>query len=346
MDPQLQERLMIFGGFIPGGVSLVLLIAAWYIHAFKKSRVDHLEDADDSIDQEDDRGPVASDGPRWMLSLMLLLGFAGADYAANYSFQLWPDGNNYRFVHAIGLIALVGMLEGLVRLPILVAFVFRLLAFGGAFWMLAEGYVPGVFADSPMFVGSAIFAGLAAALVATGADRNSESTPAWVDSITWLVIMGASMPIYLQNHFSIGAMIPAGIIAVLVSVGLCSLIFRDLRLSRGGVTVLVGVMLTMLTGSIIQTGAVNLPGVLLLAISPMVVLIPLRSESGFNRLFARLVVLALVLGSAGALLYWSSQSEQGGEEYDPYADYEAEPTPEPTVEPIPEPIPESGVVDE
>ena len=139
--------------------------------------------------------------------------------------------------------------------------------------------------------------------------------------------MGASMPLYLFNHFSIGAMIPAGVIAVLVSAMLCGLIFRDLRFARGGVTVLVGVMLTMLTGSVIQTGVVSLPAVLLLAISPMVVLIPGGSESGVRRLLVRLVLLSAVLGAAGGMMYWSSQSEQGEEEYDPYAGYESDPSP-------------------
>ena len=137
------KALMLFGGFIPGSIALVFLIAAWYIHAFKKSRVDHLEDAE----ADDGHTLVVSAGPRWVLALMLAVGFAGADYPANGIAELWPDGNNYRFVHAIGLIALVGVLDGLVRLPMLVMFGFRSLAYAGAFWMLAEGYVPGVFTD-------------------------------------------------------------------------------------------------------------------------------------------------------------------------------------------------------
>lgn len=324
MDPELQERLMIYGGFIPGAISLILLIGAWYIHAFKKSRIDHLED-DYENDYEEDEGEerderAVSDGPRWMLALMLMLGFAGADFAANKIFHLWPDSNNYRYTHAIALIALVGMLEGFVRLPMLVAFGFRFLAYGGAFWMLAEGYASTVFGDSATFVGSTLFVALASALVSTGSDRNSEDTPAWVDAITWLVIAGASMPILLANHFSTGAMIPTGIIAVLVSALLTSLIFRDLRLSRGGVTVLVGLMLTMLTGSIIQTGVDNLPAVLLLALSPMVTVVPLKTPSGFRMLVARLILLGVILGSAGAMLYWTHDDGLD----DPYAEYQEE----------------------
>ena len=337
MDPQLQQRLMIYGGLIPGALALVVLLGAWYIHAFKASRVDHTqhEDQDDGVEKR-------ADGPRWVLPILLAVGFAGADYAANDSIQLWPEANNYRFTHAIGLIMLVGVIEGLVRLPMLVGFVLRAVGFGGAFWMLSEGYVPGVFADSSVLLGSAIFAGLAGSLVASASDRNSEDTPAWVDSMSWLVIVGASMPIFLQNHFSTGAMIPAGIIAVLVSAMLTSLVFRDLRLSRGGVTVLVGFVLTMLVGSIIQTGVVNLPAVLLVALSPMVMMVPRVGKSNWRLLGARMVMLAAVLGSSAGLIFMSgSNDSEMGEEGDSYMDYLNDSTSEPEAETMDQPIVDS-----
>lgn len=327
MDPQLQQRLMVFGGFIPGCISLIAMIAVWYIHAFKESRINH--HGQDEHDEE--RTPKA--GPRWMLPLMLLVGFAGADYAASQVFYLWPESNNYRYTHAITLVAFTGVIEGLVRLPVLAAFVSRFLAFGGAFWMLTEGY-PSIFGDTPTFVGSTIFVGLVSALVATASDRVSEETPAWVDAITWLVIAGAAMPIFLQNHFSTGAMIPAGIIAVLVSTLIAGAIFRSLRFARGGVTVLVGLLLTMLAGSIIQTGADYLPSLLLLAAAPMVTVILLKPRPGVQQLFIRLVMLAIILGSAGGLMQWSissNQSDGDGTSIDDgygYEDYESEPTPE------------------
>ncbi len=314
---------MVYGGLIPGAISLVLLLAAWYIHAFKKSRADHLDDdVFDEDEGEEERAVRPATGPRWLLPMLLAGGFAGADFAANDVFHLWPDANNYRFTHAIVLIALVGVVEGLVRLPMLVGFVVRVLGFGGAFWMLAEGYVGSVFVDSAMFVGSAVFAALAGALIASAIDRQSEDTPAWVDSISWLVIAGASMPIFLQNFFSTGAMIPAGIIAVLVSTLIVGLIFRDLRLARGGVTVLVGFVLTMLVGSIIQTGAVNLPAVLLVGLSPMVMVVGGKGMSGFGQLGARLVLLGMILGSSAVLMAYAGDGEAGGDEVDPYAEYE------------------------
>ena len=137
MDPQLQQRLMIFGGFAPGIISLLLLIAAWYIHRRMQSR----------NDKTDGKQSTLKVGPRWVLPIMLALGFIGADIAANYKIHLWPDGNNYRFVHAIFLIAIVGVLEGFFALPLLAAFALRFIAYLGAFWMLAEGYTQTVFGN-------------------------------------------------------------------------------------------------------------------------------------------------------------------------------------------------------
>ncbi|MGV6813973.1 MAG: hypothetical protein ACWA5W_03070, partial [Phycisphaerales bacterium] len=136
------------------------------------------------------------------------------------------------------------------------------------------------------------------------------------------VIAGASMPIFLENRFSTGAMIPAGIIAVLVSALLVGLIFRRVRFSRGSVTVLVGFMLTMLVGSIIQTGVVNIPAVLLLAISPMVLMIPMPDVSGFRQLVCRMVILVAVIGSSAGLTYYSgSGAAAAGESGESYMEY-------------------------
>ena len=318
MNLQLEQRLMIFGGFVPGIISLILLIAAWYIYTRKQSGIDN----ENAVDKR-----TSSVGPRWMLPLMLALGFAGADYAANYTIHFWPDGNNYRFTHAIVLIAIVGIIEGIFTLPILVAFALRFLAYVGAFWMLAEGYTQNVFGNTPTFIGSTLFAGLASAVIATVSDRLSEDNMsqnhrAWVDLIPWIVIAGVAMPVLLKNSFSIGAMIPVGIIAVLISTLITSLIFRSICIARGGVTVLIGFLLTMLVGSIIQTGAVYLPSLLLLALAPMVLLIPLRTSSGIRLLLARIILLVIILGSSIGTMYWfSSTNTQDSDEVDPYADY-------------------------
>lgn len=319
MDPQLQQRLMIFGGLVPGTISILLLLGIWYLHSRKQSQIDKLESGEKC---------ASSVGPRWMLPLMLGLGFAGADYAANYTIHLWPDGNNYRFTHAIILIAIVGIVEGIFALPILAALALRFFAYAGAFWMLAEGYIQMVFGNMPTFVGSTLFAAMACSLIATASDRlcednASQNKKAWVDIITWLVIAAASMLILLKNSFSIGAMIPAGIIAVLTSALIISLLFRSLCIARGGVTVLIGFLFTMLIGSIIQTGTEHLPSLLLLALAPMVTLVPLKTPSGLRFLLARMILLVIILGSSVGTIYWSQNADQqGSDEVDPYADYD------------------------
>ncbi|MEX0876043.1 MAG: hypothetical protein WD114_01170 [Phycisphaerales bacterium] len=326
MDPQLQQRMMIYAGLIPGAVALVLPLAGWYFHAFRASRIDHAEG---------DTPRSAGDGPRWLLPLLLGLGFAGADYAANATLHLWPDGNNYRFTHAIALITLVAVIEGFFRLPLLLAMLLRLLAYAGAFWMLAEGYIDGVFGGPAPFVGWLLVAGIGAMLLATAADRADDphyppeadhaATPGWVDAITWIVIAAGMMPIFYFNNFAIGARMPAGIIAVLTSTLIVSLIFKDLRLSRGGITVLIGLPLTMLTGSFVQTGAAFPPSLVLVALAPCVVLLPMPASSPVRRLLARLILLVVILGSALATLQWS-QAPHPGEDTtdDPYADYPTE----------------------
>lgn len=302
MDPQLQQRLMLLGGFIPGGIAFAALLIAWYIHAFRESRTD--------LDDEDD-ARTPSPGPRWLLPILLAVGVVGADLAVNSKFQLWPDANSYRFPHAITLIALMAVAEGLVALPLLAVFFMRTLAYAGAFWMLAEGYTDTVLAGSTNLVAYTLFAALAAALFATSADRiasrnHHDRTLGWLDAITWILIIAAMMPVLFVNNFGFGAMIPAGIIAVLSSATIVALIFRSFTLTRGGITVLSGFVMMLLTGSLVQTGADNLPSILLITILPLVVLIPLHTPSRIKRLIARVVLVAAV-GGAGVLFAMGPQ---------------------------------------
>ncbi len=294
MDPQLQQRLMLFAGFIPGGIAFAVLLVGWYIHAFRESRTD-LDEADEP------RKP--SPGPRWLLPILLALGVAGADYAINSTFHLWPDDNTYRYTHAIILITLMALAEGLVVLPLFAAFAMRLLAYAGAFWMLTEGFTDTVLGGSTNLVAYTLFAALATALVATGADRNAQRnhhdrTLGWLDAITWILIIGAMMPVLFANHYGAGAMVPGGIIAVLSSAAIVGLIFRAFALTRGGITVLAGFTMMMLTGSLVQVGADNLPSILLITILPLVTLIPLHTPSRIKRLIARVVLIAAVGGTA------------------------------------------------
>lgn len=294
MDPQLQQRLMLFAGFIPGGIAFAALLIAWYIHAFRESRTD-------LVDADEPRMP--SPGPRWLLPILLALGVAGADYAINSTLHLWPDDNTYRYTHAITLIALMAVAEGLVVLPLFAAFVMRLLAYAGAFWMLSEGFTDTVLGGSTNLVAYTLFAALATALVATSADRNAqrnhhERPLGWLDAISWILIIAAMMPVLFANNYAAGAMVPGGMVAVLSSAAIVGLIFRSFSLTRGGITVLAGFTMMMLTGSLVQVGTDNLPSILLITILPLVTLIPLHTTSRIKRIIARVTLIAAVGGTA------------------------------------------------
>ena len=299
MDSQLQQRLMIYAGFIPGAISFILLLSAWYMHALRDSRTD-LDD--------DDTQRAVSPGPRWLLPALIALGIAGAEYAQNYGFKVWPDDNTYRYTHAAVFIALASIAEGLVKLPLIALFAMRLLAYAGAFWMLSEGYTETVLGGSANLIAYTLFAAIATTLIATASDRNAqlnhhERPLGWLDALTWCMIFGATMPVLFENNFALGAMYPAGAISVLVSAALVGLIFRSLSLDRGTITILVGFHMTMLTGVIIQVGLNSLPSVLLVAILPLVTLVPLRTQSRINRLLARFVLIAIVAGAAMTIIH-------------------------------------------
>jgi hypothetical protein len=315
MDPQVQQRMMLYAGLIPGAISFLLMLAAWYLHALRTSKTD--------LDDSEDTQPV-SQGPRWMLPVMLALGVAGADYATNYGVKLWPDDNTYRYIHAILLLALAGVAEGLVRMPVLVAALTRTLAYAGVFWMLTEGYAQTIMGGSANLIAYTLFAALCTATIATAADRSAEHNNhknglGWVDAITWAAIAGAIMPVLLANHFAIGAMLPGGIISVLVSTIMVGLIFRNLSIARGGITVLCGFVMMMIAGSLVQTGADNLPSVLLVASLPLVTLIPQRSHSAIKRLIMRFVFFGAIAGAAMAtihapsLSFWPGNADDQGQ---------------------------------
>lgn len=294
MDPQLQQRMMLYAGLIPGAISFILLLGAWYLHALRASRTD--------LDDPDTQRPV-SDGPRWLMPILLVGGIAGAEYAQNYGFKLWPDDNTYRFTHAAVLIALAAIAEGLVKLPLAAAIALRLLAYAGAFWMLTEGYTQTVLGGSANLIGYTLFAAVATTLVATGIDRNAtrnhhERPLGWLDALSWVLILGVTMPVLFENRFALGAMYPVGAVSVLVSAALVGLIFRSLSLARGGVTLLTGFFMTMLAGSIVQAGVGNLPSVMLVCALPLVLLVPLTTPSRIKRLLARVALIAFVGGAA------------------------------------------------
>lgn len=308
MDPQLQQRIVLYAGLIPGAIALVFMMGAWYLHALGASRLEH-----DQEHEEDGSPRGAGAGPRWVLPLLLAVGVWGADYAINGGFKLWPDSNNDRLPHAAALLAMVGLIEGLARLPLLLGVLIRFIAYGAVFWILAEGYTDTVLGGRGNLIASTLFAGLAATLIATSADRISEGGEqqrgghehgaggqglGWLDSLSWILILGAAMPVFVQNNYAQGGMYTPGLISVLTSTLIVGLVFRSVSIARGGVTFVVGFVLMMLTGNIVQAGVNSLPSVLLAGSLALVMLIPMRDPSAARRLLARLALVALVGGAA------------------------------------------------
>lgn len=293
---------MLFAGFIPAGISFAILLSAWYLHALRASKTD--------FDDPNQPRPI-SDGPRWLMPILLALGVAGADYAINDTFQLWPDSNNDRLPHAAALLALAALIEGLVKLPLLLAALVRAIAYAGVFWMLSEGYTDTVLGGSGNLVAYTLLAALTTSLIATAADTstlhiNPHRRLGWVDAASWIIVLAAIMPVLFKNNYAQGGMFPAGIISVLASALIVGLIFRAFSLANGGITFIVGFILMMLTGTIVQAGVNTMPAVLLAASLPLIMLIPLSITSGTRLLLTRAVLIATV-GGLAALLAFSPQ---------------------------------------
>lgn len=294
MDTQLQQRLMLFAGFIPGGIAFAMLLVAWYLHALRASKTD-LDD--------DDQPRAITPGPRWLLPILLAIGVGGADFAISDTFQIWPDSNNDRMFHAAILLALACIIEGLVLLPLLLSTLLRFTAYAAVFWMLSEGYTDTILGGSANLIAYTLFAALTTTLIATAADRTTQQTNqdrrlGWVDTLCWLLIVIAAMPVFVLNNYASGGMFPAGVISVLTSAIIVGLIFRSFSIARGGVTFIVGFLLMMLTGTIVQAGPSSWPSVLIAASLPLIMLIPLHTPSGVKRVLVRLVFIAVVAGAA------------------------------------------------
>ena len=321
MDPQVQQALMLWGGLIPGAVSFVLLLGAWYLH----TRAEALRDDPETEQDGDERGARPKDGPRWLLPLLLFGGFLGANSAQYASIPWWPADNTYRLPHALAIVALLGFVEGLVRLPALVAFVLRALVYGAVFWVLAWGY-----RDNTMIFGSVwdfggywALAALGAALLASAHEAPSSKTRGWVDSGLWILVLGGAMPTLFFNGYATGAMVLGGVLSVLGAAAVVGLICGPLRLSRGGVTTLVGVALVMAIGASVHSGLNSLPAGLLLIGAVGAGTVAPRCTKSLPTLVTRGVIAALFLGAAAALAHHAQSAiESGGSDtYDPYSEY-------------------------
>ena len=310
MDPQLLLWLTLLGGVLPGAIALVTLFLLWMWHAHR-SNMKELESAD----------AVVSDGPRWLLPVLLALGAIACDLVINSGMQIWPRSATERYVHVFLLLGLVGFAEGLYRWPAVVVLIARAMGYAAAVWMLAGPYV-----QSEILTNQELIAWMALAAVGGGAlahhtDHAFENTKAWHAGLVLIIAFAGLMPILFATGWATGPMMLIGVIGVLVNVSIVGLIFQRVRVSRGGVSVLVGMLIALLVGSGIQNEPDSIPTLALLMLLPLAASVPGRDR--FASLLTRVGAVVLLLGIVGAMVQWQNNIELAADPQseDPYADY-------------------------
>ncbi|CAE7759442.1 unnamed protein product [Symbiodinium sp. CCMP2592] len=323
MDPQVQQQLMIWGGAFPAGLAIVTLLIFWSIHTRKAMWSDG-----DEHDEQASAKPTKP-GPVWLMPLLIATGFIGAVSAQFPSFEIWPSDNTYRLPHAMVLIALVGLLEALLKPGALVMFIARTLAYGGVFCILASGYRGNdiVFASDWVYFGWMGIAAITPALLAMIHEQNSKDIPGWIDAGCWMLVLGGMMPTLFFNGSATGSTILPGVLAVLGPAAVVGLICKPLKLSRGGITTLVGVVLIVTIGSSVHSELRSLQAVLLLIAAVATGLIRNEGSSTFRYILVRAGIAAVLLAGAAALAHHeyqqlNSDSESSG--YDSYLDYDSD----------------------
>jgi hypothetical protein len=317
MDPQVQQQLMIWGGAFPAGLAIVLLLIFWSIHTRKAMWVEG-----ESVDEKPTKV-----GPVWLMPILITVGFVGAVSSQFPSFQMWPNDNSYRLQHAMILVGMLGLIEGVFKLSMVPMFVLRVLFFAGVFCMLASGYRGNdvVFADDWAYYGWMGVAMLIPALIATLHEQSSQHTPGWIDTGCWMLVLGGMMPTLFFNGNATGSTVLPGVLAVLGPAAVVGLICKPLTLHRGAITTLVGAVLIVMIGSTVHSELRSLPAMALLLGAVATGLIHYDGKSAFRYILVRAGIAAVLLGGAAALSHHEHDLiENGGAvdgEVDPYSDY-------------------------
>jgi hypothetical protein len=300
----MEAKLALFGGVIPGLFSGVVLLVAWLLHARRQQQT------------EPDR---ASRGPVWLAPPLITLAYAFGDYSKNNLPQLWPDSNNHRYVHAVALIGLLGLLTGLVRLPIVAAYPLRAAVMGGAFWMLVEGYHPHA-VPSVQFYGWLAASALVGAGIITAAEIGAAHLRRGSAPGVLLIACAGAGPVLLLGNLSYGMHGIVPMIAFCSAALIVGLIVSRFRLDRGGATVITGVILVLAIGAGFQNEVVSMTSLLLLAMSPaaLAVAAALKERAWWLRLVAAGAAVAVLVGSS---LVTAQIAQPEPDPDDPYAGY-------------------------
>lgn len=311
MDQRLLLSLTLLGGVLPGVIALITLFLFWMLHAHR-ANMKELEFAN----------PVVSDGPRWLLPVLLAIGAIACDLVINAGMRVWPQSATERYVHVFMLLGLLGFVEGLIRWPIVMVLIARILAYASIVWMLASPYVQSEILTNQELVAWMALAGVGGAVLAQHSDRALRHTKAWNASLVFILVLGGLMWIFNSMFFAYGSQTLIGPIAVLVNVCIVSLLFKRVRVSRGGISFIVGMLIAYMVGTGIQNEPNYIAGIALLALLPLAASIP--GKGGFRSLLTRAGAVLLLLGIVGGMIQWQStldSSDDAG--YDEYESWES-----------------------
>ncbi|MEZ6318201.1 MAG: hypothetical protein R3B49_05510 [Phycisphaerales bacterium] len=311
---QLEIKIALFGGVVPGVVALATLLPAWW-RAKKRGTLAHAGDE-----------RPARDGPVWLAPVLVFVAFAGADYAVNGPPHWWTPHGPYRFIHAVGLMCALGVLEGLVRVPVWIAAVLRAAALAGVVWMLGSPYSgPDAFVPTHDYIGWMLAMTIGGSAAITLADRGAQLMRGAFTPIVLLALVGGAAKVAEMNTLGFAAQTAPALVAVLTNVLIVSAFVRGIRLDRGGVTAVLGVVYAWLAGTYFQAYALSMPVLVLVALSPIglacAAAMPKRPWP--VRLGVCLIVTGVCLGAAAWVSTLAAPAGDDSGDPDPYAGYVA-----------------------
>ncbi|MEM9560440.1 MAG: hypothetical protein AAF995_09045 [Planctomycetota bacterium] len=283
----MEVRLALFAGVIPGFVTLVLLTWIWRRAARRQVE-----------------GPIT--GGLWAVPLIVGGAFLAGDWVVNGRPQFWPDSNNYRYVHAIGLIALLGVLDALVRLPAWALFIARACTLSGVGLMLTEGYAPQSIEWHDL-AGWLALLGVGGAGVLGFADRGARELPAYATAGTLAAGGVVALPALFLIGSAYGAQVGAAFVAVATAAGVAGLIVRRATLPRGTVTMIGGGLLALLIGAGVQWEVASVPATVLLGLTPLALGAAgvIARGRGLAGLLLGVSLALLIAGGSAGLSYWA-----------------------------------------
>ncbi len=339
--------IMFWGGLLPASFVLVGLGVAWLLVFIGRRKDEGDAPACPRCGCEPEEGGrrcavcgaawarrVRRHLPHWALPVLLAAGFVPAYYGLHGTLEVWPTETAKRYVHVGAAAAVVGVLEGLVALPMAVVAMLRLAVCGFAAWALLEGLrASGRFDEAGLWltVGVVGAAGAIASLLFDAASRRMALlVVAVAGAIGAAVMSGVLMKV---AHSADAARLTGAVIAMLSAIAAFWVVCRDVRVDRGGSVVILALLVALLVsgrwlgGTWTSDGwTPGLPWVslVLLILAPGgvgVVRLPWIRTRGLVVRAAAAVVGVVGLSAAGGVSAWLLNPTPPPPAENPYADF-------------------------